>query len=222
MPTTIGQSVSRIRNTIKAVKSDAFITDRFLYSLLIKYATLFIKEQYTLQQMLRFTSLFRTVPCINLIDSNKVEACCNIQSDCVIKRTQDKLPGIMEAAYGPIFRTVSSIDGSIEVVPTTPATYSSMTKTSTWKYNKTKYYWYTNGYIFIPDITWDQLKVDAVFEGDLSGVGCDQDACVPRQEQVTGIPEYIFAKAEQYVLKDLGVAYQLPEDSQPDKMNLLR
>ncbi len=222
MSTSIGQSVSRLRNTIKAVKNDAFITDRFLYSLLIKYATLFIKEQYTLQQMLRFTSLFKSIPCIDLIDSNKVEACCNIHSDCVIKRTQDKLPGIMEASYGPIFRTVSSIDGSIEVLPTTPSTYTSMTKSSTWKYNKTKYYWYTNGYIFIPDITWDQVMVDAVFEGDISGLGCQADQCVPRQDQATGIPEYIFAKAEQYVLKDLGVAYQLPEDPQSDKMNLLR
>lgn len=30
MATTIGETVSRIRNVVKAVKEDAFLTDRFI------------------------------------------------------------------------------------------------------------------------------------------------------------------------------------------------
>ncbi len=220
--TTIAVTVSRLRNTIKAVRSDAFITDRFLYSLVLKYATLFIKEQHSIEQLLRFTSLFRTIPCIELVDSNKVAACCDVKSDCPIKRTKEKIPLVMEAAFGPIFRTVSSIDGSIELFPTTPGTYSSMTKTSTWKYNKNKYYWLLDQYLYIPDIEYDQIKIDAVWTGDLNGYTCGEDQCVLMQDQPTPIPDYIFAKAEQFVLKDLGMTYQLPEDPTQDKQNLLR
>ena len=34
--TTIGEVVSRVRQAIKADNDDAFITDRYLYSLIIK------------------------------------------------------------------------------------------------------------------------------------------------------------------------------------------
>ena len=30
--TTIGETISRVRNTLKAVKEDAFLTDRIIYS----------------------------------------------------------------------------------------------------------------------------------------------------------------------------------------------
>ena len=42
MSTTIGETVSRVRNTLKAVKEDAFLTDRFIYSVVSKFAKLFI------------------------------------------------------------------------------------------------------------------------------------------------------------------------------------
>ena len=35
--TTIGEAISRVRNTLKAVKEDAFLTDRNIYFLLTKY-----------------------------------------------------------------------------------------------------------------------------------------------------------------------------------------
>ena len=37
MSTTIGYTVSRVRNTLKAVKEDAFLTDRFIYSVVSKF-----------------------------------------------------------------------------------------------------------------------------------------------------------------------------------------
>ena len=58
--TTIGYTVSRVRNVLKAVKEDAFLTDRFIYSVILKYAKLFIKRQDNLNMILRFNSFFRT------------------------------------------------------------------------------------------------------------------------------------------------------------------
>ena len=34
--TSIGEAISRVRNTLKAVKEDPFLTDRVIYSSLIK------------------------------------------------------------------------------------------------------------------------------------------------------------------------------------------
>lgn len=226
MSETIGKSVSRVRNSIKSVKQDAFVTDRYLYSLILKYGKAYIKQQDTIKKLLRLTSLFRTVPCMDLTEVNKVEACCgNIKSDCLIKRTKDKIPGIMEADFGPIFRTVSSIDGSIELFPTTPSTYVSMTKMSSWKYNKRKYYWFLNEYIYVPEVPWEAIMLDGIFEDDITSMTCrdGETDCIPMQEQLAPIPDFLFAVIEKDVLAELGMMIQIPVDILPaDKQNQAR
>lgn len=45
--TTIGEAISRLRNTLKAVKEDPFLTDRNLYFSIIKYGKTLLKERIT-------------------------------------------------------------------------------------------------------------------------------------------------------------------------------
>jgi len=109
--TTIGESISRVRNLVKAAKQDAFMTDRFIYSLIVKYAKLLIKRQDALNVRLKFASLFRTLPCVELIETDRVEACCGTLPDtCKVMRTKEKIPAPFEGAYGAFIRTVSSIE----------------------------------------------------------------------------------------------------------------
>ena len=137
--TTIGEVVSRVRQAIKADNEDAFITDRYIYSLILKYGQLLMRRQDHANKLMKFNSVWQSLPFVELIDVDKIEAkCAGIQSGCTIKRTKQKLPTFMEGYWGPLIRTVSSIDTSIEVQPTNPGTYTSMTKTTSHKYNKTK------------------------------------------------------------------------------------
>jgi hypothetical protein len=145
--TTIGDTVSRIRNTIKGVREDAFITDRYIYSLVLKYAKLLITKPDTGTKIVKLQSLFEALPCVELTPVDKIEACCGgIQSKCIIMRTKDKLPTVLEGSYGPLFRTISSIDGSIQCFKTYPSIYTNMANTVNFKYNTNKYYWYLDGY----------------------------------------------------------------------------
>jgi len=43
--TTIGEAISRVRNTLKAVKEDPFLTDRNIYFLITKYGKTLIKRE---------------------------------------------------------------------------------------------------------------------------------------------------------------------------------
>jgi len=43
--TTVGESITRIRNIIKAVKEDAFVTDRQIYYNIIKYGSSLLKRE---------------------------------------------------------------------------------------------------------------------------------------------------------------------------------
>jgi hypothetical protein len=225
MATTIGYTVSRVRNSIKAVKEDAFVTDRYLWSLIIKYAKMFMKRQDNMDKMLKFKGFWRTVPCIDLVEVDKIEACCGITSGCTIMRTKDKLPEPFQGPNGPMFRSVTSIDVSEKIHGTFPEIYTSMTKVTTFKYNKKKYYWYINGYLYFPNIEWDGVKVEGIWEEDINPLACDgKDAgeCSTRQEQQTNIPEELFAEIEQQVLAEVLPQTQFPPDAGDDKQNIFR
>ena len=62
---------------------------------------------------------------------------------------------------GPLIRTVSSIDTSIELQPTSPGTYTSMTKTTS--YNIIKQILLVVKWLFyIPNVEWDAIKVEGI------------------------------------------------------------
>ena len=222
--TTIGEVVSRVRQSIKAEVQDAFMTDRYIYSLILKNAQLFMRRQDHANKLMKFNSVWQSLPFVELIDVDKVEAkCSGIQSGCTIKRTKDKLPTFMEGYWGPLIRTVSSIDTSIELQPTSPGTYTSMTKTTSHKYNKTKYYWWLNDYIYIPNVEWDAIKVEGIFKGDISKYTCDiEDDCVPRYKQQVFIPEFLFAEIETQVMNQLLNTMKVPSEDSDNKININR
>ena len=110
-----------------------------------------------------------------------------------------------------------------EIQPTTPGSYVSMSKTTTFKYNNTKYYWFLDGYLYFPNIEWDGVKLEGVFEGDISGWTCTtDDDCTPRYLQNMYIPEFLFAEIENQVLNVAFNSLKItPEDSH-NKININR
>ena len=219
--TTVGEAISRVRNTLKAVKEDPFLTDRTIYFSLIKYAKTLIKREDNQNRLMKMSSIFNVLPYIELVDVDKVEAgCIGVYSECYFKRSKDKLPSILDCMFGPLFRTVSSIDGTIEMFRTDPGTWVSITKSTSFKYNKRPYFWYLNGYIYCPNIDWDAIRAEAIFEGNIDT--CDSTECQIFQDTNFAIPEYLFSEVEQFVIKELTMAMQVPSDGPDDGQNALR
>lgn len=220
---TIGESISRVRNVVKGLKEDAFITDRLIYSLIIKYAKLLIKRSERAAQMTGFNSFFRTLPCVDLVEIDTVAECCGVSSGIKIKRTVEKVPKLLEGNSGPLLRLVASIDGSTLATRTTLATYASISKQSSFKYNKAIYYWLNNDYIYIP-VDWDSIMVEGMFEDDISDYLCDNgNKCTLRQDQELQIPDYLLAEVEDLVIKNFTISAQMPPDNATDdKQNILR
>jgi hypothetical protein len=220
--TSIGEAISRVRNAVKAVKEDPFLTDRQIYFAIMKYAQTLIKREDNQFRLMKISSIFKVLPYIELIDVDKVEAgCLGVYSECYIKRSKEKLPTILNGVFGPIIRTTSSIDGSIEMFRTDPGTWVSMTKTTTFKYNKRPYFWYLNGYVYCPNIDWDAIRMEAIFEGEVDI--CDPKVeCMVKQDEVFSLPEYLFSEVEQFVVKELTMLMSVPVDSTDDGQNILR
>jgi len=95
-----------------------------------------------------------------------------------------------------------------------------MTKTTTFKYNTRQYFWFLDGYLYFPNLIWDAVKIEAIFENDVET--CDSDDCLIRQDQSLNIPDYLFSEIEQYVIKELGMILQVPTDGPDDGQNTLR
>lgn len=221
--TTIGEVVGRIRSQVKAEVQDAFVTDRYIYSLILKYGQLFMRRQDSTNKLMKFNSIWKTLPYVELIEVDKVEAhCSGIKSGCTIMRTKEKLPKMIEGYWGPLIRSVTSIDGSIELQPTHPGTYTSLTKTTLFRYNKKKYFWYLNEYLYIPDIEWDAIKIEGVFDDDISKWLCDSDTCVPRYEQQISMPDFLFAEIEGQVLNTMFNTLKVPAEDSDNKLNIHR
>ena len=222
--TTIGESLARIRGVIKAHKQDAFITDRFLYSLVIKFGKGLIKREDNRNLLMRYNSLFKPLPCVELIEVDSIEACCSdVRTGCTFRRTKEKLPGLLEGTYGALFRTVSSIDGSVPMFETDPSTYGSMTRIPLFRYNSNKYFWYLDGHLYFPNIEWEAVRVEGMFEEAIGEFSCDEEAaCSLRQDSEIAIPEYLFPEIEGMVLKELGFQASLPGDGATDKQNISR
>ena len=219
--TTIGEAISRVRNTLKAAKEDPFLTDRTIYFLLTKYGQTLLKREDNQFRLMKISSIFQVLPYLELIDVDKVEAgCIGIYSGCYFKRSKEKLPTILNGTFGPIIRTVSSIDGTIELFRTDPGTWVSMTKSTTFKYNRSIYFWYLDGYLYIPNVDWDDIRMEAIFEGQVDT--CTTDDCLIKQDQPLPFPEYLFSEIEQFTVKELTITMQVPADGSDDSQNILR
>lgn len=220
---TIGDVCSRIRTQVKAVRQDALLTDRVIYSFVLKHAKWLMKREDSKSKLLSFTSVIQTLDFVELVEVDKVEAqCTGIKSNCTIKRTKEKLPVFLQGYWGPLIRSVSSLDGSERLQPILPSTYVYSSKSKNSKYNKTKYFWYLNDYLYFPNLEWDAIAVEGIFEDDISMFTCKDDSCMERQDQSFNVPDYLWGEIEQNVFKDLAGMIQVPADTSNDKQSITR
>lgn len=223
MKTTIGDVISRIRSQVKGTRQDALLTDRVIYSFVNKHAKWLMKREDSKNRLLGFSGVVQMMDYVELIDVDKVEACCTgLTSDCTIKRTKEKMPVFMQGYYGPLIRTVASIDGSEECQPTNPNSYLAMSRSKNFRFNKTKYFWYLDDYLYFPNLEWEAVRIEGIFEDDISNFTCEADSCIIRSDQTFNVPDYLFGEIEAKVFQDLAGMMQIPSDFINDKQNVAR
>lgn len=223
---TIGESISRIRNILKAVSEDAFLTDRMIHSIISKYSYAIIRRQDNENKLMKYDSLFEVLPFVELVEVDKIEAdCAGIKTGCKIMRTHKKLPKVFSGSIGPIFRNITSIDGSISFTQTKSLLYQAIANSTHFKYNKNKYYWYKNGYLYFPDISWESVSIEGMFEDSTAGY-CKEDGedtdCEIKQNSTFNIPVHLFAEIEQMVEQEMMTLGKIPSDVNDDSQHILR
>ena len=199
--TSIGDVCSRVRKSVKAERQDAFLTDRFLYSLYLKHAALSIKRLDEKKRLTAFASIFETLDFVKLKEIDKVEASvCGVapKSYSTMRVTCEAIPVFTEGIYGPMIRSITSLDGSDIFKLTTPDEYNYISNSKNFKYNKLKYAWFLNDRIYTPNFNGPAIRMEAMCQEDISQFKCNYDQkCQPRQMHSLNIPDYLLSEIEQ-------------------------
>ena len=220
----IREATSRVKNTFKAVKQDAAgLSDRYIYSLILKYGKTLMRREDNMNKLLNYHTIWKPIDCLELEEIDRVpESCGCVISGCKLLRNKKALPKIIDGYNGPLIRFMSSLDQSIEVKPTTAIAYKKMTKQKNFKYNKTKYYWYVDNYLYFPNIEWDAVRLECVPESDISNFNSDEsDNCIYAQDMDCPIPEFLFSEIENMIANELGISIRIPMDQQHDNINVI-
>jgi len=218
----IAETISRVRNIIKSVKEDAFLTDRFIYSLITKYGYKVLQKEIMLGGM-RYSNLYVKIPFVELqeIDKVQVDDCFQtiIYSGCNIMKSKYPLPKTFTLDNGPMIRTVASIDYSKKYYFAHPETYNQiMNVTVNKKWNKNGYYYIDNeNYIYVYNDNVNAVLVEGLFL-DYSGfISCNNKyQCISADDFIAPFNDYMFAEIESYVLKELSMLLQIPPDQNID------
>lgn len=221
MDLTIRAVISQVKIPNKAVNTDSRITNRYIFSLLRKHRDLLIKQVDNKFQLLKLGYLFQPWKCAELEPVPTIDECCGIKTDCNIYRTRHKLPYTLVASWGPIFRKVSSLDGFTELYPITIAEWNRKQEDTNSKYDKTYYFWWSEGHLYFPNLEWDGVRVEALFEFDLEDDCDDRDDCKSILDNKFRIPKELLAVCIDNVNKEMLGYYDriMPDDTEINKNN---
>lgn len=160
---TIGEIISRIRTLNKLQNADVRISDRVIYNQMITARDVFLKNEDDKKALFKMQFLFKPLFRVDLIEVDITEA-CDIDSDCTIMRSMEKLPTIIKAGFGHLIKNVTSLDGLIDLSQTSRRSFNTKARTDDFKYNQTKYFFIEDDYLYVPNVDWEAVRMVAFFE----------------------------------------------------------
>lgn len=209
----------------KLLTSDSRISDRFIYNEAVSIKNMLIKQEEYKQRLYDSPTLFKTINYVQMIDVDTIEA-CGIDSDCIIKRSKEPLPKLVESIGGYLIRKITSLDATSGTVVTitTDLSYGRKLKIGDKHAKNEVWAFIRNGYIYLTNATWPAILVEGIFENpdEIDSLNdCDENApinCTPVYDRPFPIPNYL-----EKALKDLlnislsNYYFRITEDTNPNK-----
>ena len=230
---TLRKLVSDIRSMHKILSTDSLITDRAIASEVRNNSILLIKRETNLRKLWATSTLFTTIPCLEMIEV-PISECCDYQDPCNVARTRYKIPRISEGNYLYLIQGVYSINAmggtGTKLKEITINRYTNLIKLPIIK--KEEYYWILNDYLYVNNPLLQAVRLAACFEQEVpnevmypeSGCGgcgpTNEDWCMNPLDKPFSLPGYL----EKQVLdltsqKLLSTFFQLKTDVASDNLD---
>ena len=200
---TLRKLVSDVRGMHKLLSTDNLITDRVIASEIRNNTLLLVKRETNLRKLWATSTLFTTIPCLELIEV-PISECCDYVDDCTVARSKYKLPRIAEGNYQYLIQGVYSINAMSgsgkKIKEITINRYINLLKLPIIK--KEEYYWIMNGYLYISNPLLQAIRIAAMFEQDVPNEvmypDCDcgnevslEDLCMNPLDKPFALPGYL-------------------------------
>lgn len=168
----IGQFISNIQFAWSSgpVSSDNRLTDKFIYNKLLQVKSQLIYEKYRKQKIYSYFK-YKTLSCVELIDSSLFECPCIPVKGCTIKRTKYQIPKIIPSITGgDSIESVRTIDGKIKFNKSS-IRQQQYKSSMPYQLSKTSDYWIDNEYLYIQyteDTQFlERIRITALFYDDI-------------------------------------------------------
>ncbi len=224
MTISIGEAISNIKNNFRLVHADSRVTNKYIYSLIEKHSSWIIKRESDKLVLVKSDGIWQTLNCIDTIEVPTTDPCCKYTSKCSILRTKDRLPETYEDSWGIILRSVNSIDFSQDIHPIKMSEWTRKLESANFKYDKSFYYFYRDGYLYFPNCKWKLISVTGYFKEDISKYNlCEEDGevntCLSILDNKWRIPSHLQAMVIDAVLKELLSTYAQINNPGENKIN---
>lgn len=167
--------ISRLRNGLKEVSADSKYSNRYLWNVFHTASNKLFKEDADKGRIYSQSNPWESI-CVEMVAVSSLFCnCIYLPYDCEVYRTKMKLPKIVESSTGFIYRLIATPDLSQQFTVVSPYMYSVKSKI---KYNKEKYAFIYDGYLYTPDDRFPSLIIAGLFQGDTSEFNCNED-CEP-------------------------------------------
>lgn len=185
---TLRKLVSDVRSMHKLLSSDNLITDRVIASEIRNNTLLLVKRETNLRKLWATSTLFTTIPCLEMVEVPLSE-CCEYVDSCTIARSKHKLPRISEGNYQYVIQGVYSINAmggtGSKFKEITVNRYINLLKLPIIK--KESYFWIMNDYLYITNPLLQKTRISAFFEEDVKNElmypECDCGSPQPTDEE---------------------------------------
>lgn len=230
---TLRKLVSDIRSMHKILSTDSLITDRAIASEVRNNSILLIKRETNLRKLWATSTLFTTIPCLEMIEV-PISECCDYQDPCNVARTKFKIPRISEGNYQYLIQGVYSINAmggtGTKLKEITINRYTNLIKLPVIK--NQEYYWILNDYLYISNPMLQAIRLAACFEQEVpneviypeSGCGgcgpTNEDWCMNPLDKPFSLPGYLEKQVLDLVSqKLLSTYFQLKTDITDDGLD---
>lgn len=202
------------------VNADIKVTKRFIWSIIDKHARWLIKRESSKLRLMKLDYLFQTLKCVDVIEVPSTDECCGIKTRCKIWRTREKVPHVYTDEDGVIFKAVYTIDGSEEFTPIKIQEFMRKTENPHSKYDKGRYYYYNNGYLYFPNTPIKMVQVKGYFIDEVINECKIEDhhkKCMSNIDKPLRIPTSLVGELMEHVVNDLINLRKVPADVKIDK-----
>lgn len=234
--TTIGDIVSRLRNAVKEQSDDSRFTNRYLWSVYNNNLKQLIKQEGDTGRVYSMSDVWQSI-CVEMEPVSSLYCNCQfLPYNCTVYRSKKRIPAFMESSDGFVYRWIATPDMSKDFVLVSPYQYHVKRNI---KYNRERYAFIHDGYLYTPSHTYSFLSISAIFEGDTSEFDCKtnqtyeelhpepettlvNNVCGSKLKQKISIAGYLENAAIKMSLTELFTSVQVKADEIPNSNDTLK